>query len=60
VIILACAMIFHFLPSRLTSRTIARFSLLPVTVQAIILAIVLFIVIQTRQSDLVPFVYLQY
>jgi hypothetical protein len=33
---------------------------MPLLAQALILAIVLFAVIQTRQSELVPFVYLQY
>ncbi len=28
--------------------------------QALLLAAVLFVVVQTRQSDLVPFIYLQY
>ncbi len=59
-IALAGALIFHFMPSRWTARSISRFSLLPIAIQSVILAIVLFLVIQTRQSDLVPFVYLQY
>ncbi len=36
------------------------YSTLPVIAQSVILAAVLFIVIQTRRSELVPFVYLQY
>lgn len=60
VVAIVGALIFHFLPSRWTTRAIARFALTPLLVQALVLALVLFIVIQTRQSDLVPFVYLQY
>ncbi len=60
VLVMVGALIMHFLPSRHTSRTIARYALLPMWAQALILAIVLFLVIQTRSSDLVPFVYLQY
>lgn len=60
ILAIAGAMILHFLPSRYTSRTIAMYSGTPMFVQALILACVIFLVIQTRQSDLVPFVYLQY
>lgn len=60
VIIIAAAYLLHFLPSSLTVRVRKAYVALPVVAQALVLALVLFIVIQTRQSDLVPFVYLQY
>lgn len=50
----------HFSPSSWRNYLVSRYISLPIIVQAIILAIVLFIVVQTRQSELVPFVYLQY
>ena len=33
---------------------------MPLALQALLLSAVLFLVIQTRQTDLVPFIYLQY
>ncbi len=52
--------IMHYLPRRLTDRLLGRFSAMPLLAQAVILAIAIFIIIQTRQADIVPFVYLQY
>ncbi len=54
------ALLFHFLPDRIYRGMIDRFSWTPIAVQAALLAAVIFIVIQTRQSSLVPFIYLQY
>lgn len=59
-VIIVTAFVIHFLPRSLTRWTMGRYIALPLIAQALILAAVLFIVIQTRQSDLVPFVYLQY
>lgn len=50
----------HFSPSAWRKKVLGGYMAMPILVQAIILAIVIFIVIQTRNSDLVPFVYLQY
>lgn len=50
----------HFSPSSWRKRVMDGYIALPIFEQAIVLAIVIFLVIQTRQSDIVPFVYLQY
>ena len=50
----------HLAPSAWTARLKQLFSRTPLLLQALILALVLFIIIQVRQSDLVPFIYLQY
>lgn len=54
------AYVMHYLPRRHTDALKRRFDATPLLVQALILAIAIFVIIQTRQSDLVPFVYLQY
>ena len=59
-LLILVAYLLHFLPNSLTVYAKRGYTALPSFVQALVLAIVLFIVIQTRQSDLVPFVYLQY
>ncbi len=58
--IIVGAYIMHYLPRRHTDAVRSRFAAVPLIWQAVILAIVLFIVIQTRQSSLVPFLYLKY
>lgn len=58
--IIVVAFIVHFLPNSWLHRVRDAYAWLPWAVQAIILAIVIFLVIQTRQSSLVPFIYLQY
>ncbi len=60
VIIVAAAYVIHFLPGRFGEALKRRYTALPLVVQAVILAIVLLVVIQVRQSDIVPFIYLQY
>ena len=50
----------HILPSSVTLPVKRGFMSSPVLVQAIALAIVLFVAIQVRSSDIVPFIYLQY
>lgn len=52
--------VMHFSPSSWRTRLLGRYISLPIVIQAAILAVILFIVIQTRRSELVPFVYLQY
>lgn len=59
-VLIVGALIVHFLPERFHDGVKARYSALPMIAQALILALVIFLVIQTRQSELVPFVYLQY
>jgi len=60
IIAIAGGLLMHFAPEAWTRSLKKRYSSVPLFVQAMILAIVIFMVIQTRQSDLVPFVYLQY
>ncbi len=60
VLVIIGAMIFHFLPTRLSDKAKKAYSGMPLIVQALILAIIIFLVIQTRQSDIMPFIYFQY
>lgn len=50
----------HFTPSRWTARLKKSYEATPLILQAVILVIVLMVIIQVRQSDIVPFIYLQY
>lgn len=54
------ALVLHFLPKRLTAGTMNVYHAIPPVGQALILALILFLVIQARSSELVPFVYLKY
>jgi D-alanyl-lipoteichoic acid acyltransferase DltB (MBOAT superfamily) len=67
--VMACPMVvtaivvglaLHFSPASWQKKLSTTYTNSPILVQAIVLAIVIFVVIQTRQSELVPFVYLQY
>ncbi|MCM1452387.1 MAG: MBOAT family protein [Clostridium sp.] len=58
--IIAIAFAAHFLPTRWLHKVRDAYGWLPWAAQALILAIIIFIVIQARQSSLVPFIYLQY
>lgn len=58
--LIAGAYVMHYLPRRHTDALKRRFDATPLLLQAAILAIAIFIIIQSRQADLVPFVYLQY
>lgn len=60
VAIIVGAFAVHFMPTRWLHSVRDAYAWLPWVAQAIILAAVIFIVIQTRQSSLVPFIYLQY
>ncbi len=52
--------IAHMTPHRWTVATQNVYTRMAPIWQALILALVIFVVIQTRQSELVPFIYLQY
>lgn len=54
------AYILHLSPTSLGNRLRTLFASAPVILQGIILAIVLLLIIQVRQSEIVPFIYLQY
>lgn len=58
--IIVGAYVMHFLPRRATDGLRRSYGATHPVVQALILALILFAVIQSRQSELVPFVYLQY
>lgn len=60
VILIVGGYVLHFLPSRFTRGTLSVFKATHPLLQTLILAIILFLIIQVRQADLVPFVYLQY
>lgn len=60
VIVIAAALIMHFMPKSWTTGASAFYSSTPLVIQGLLLALALFIVIQVRSSDLVPFIYLQY
>lgn len=61
-IILACMLgyFLHLMPGTWTQKAKELFTRVPFWVQAIVLAIVILIIIQVRQSDIVPFIYLKY
>lgn len=54
------AFIAHMLPHSVTLKFEKVYASLPAVLQGIVVAIVIFFVIQMRQSEIVPFIYLQY
>jgi D-alanyl-lipoteichoic acid acyltransferase DltB (MBOAT superfamily) len=60
ILAIAAGFILHYSPDRWQVKLRNTYIETPTILQALILALVIFIVIQTRQSELVPFVYLQY
>lgn len=60
VVAIGAGYMMHFTPRVWTTGATRVYAAMPVIIQAVLLSIVLFLVIQTRQSDLVPFIYLQY
>lgn len=60
VLAIAAGYLMHFTPRAWTTGATTIYASLPLVVQAVLLSIVLFFVIQIRQTDLVPFIYLQY
>ena len=59
-IALAAGYAMHFTPKVWTTGATRVYAEMPLALQALLLSAVLFLVIQTRQTDLVPFIYLQY
>ncbi|MDO4319801.1 MAG: MBOAT family protein [Bacteroidales bacterium] len=53
-------LMMHFAPSSWSGGMSRVYTAQPLMVQGLLLAVVLFMVIQARSSDLVPFIYLQY
>lgn len=60
VVVMTIGLLLHFSPHKWTQKVCSIYSAKPLILQGIILALVIFIVIQVRQSDIVPFIYLQY
>ena len=60
VLIGVAAYVAHMTPKEWTGNASQAYVAMPVYWQALLLAAVLFLVVQTRQSELVPFIYLQY
>lgn len=60
VLIAAGALILHLLPHKWSIYAQSVYHTLPMLLQAIILALVILLCIQFKQSDIVPFIYLQY
>ena len=52
--------LLHFAPQKWTRKLKNFYGAMPLVVQALILAVVIFLIIQVRSSEIVPFVYLQY
>ena len=57
---MALGYIAHMTPKTWTAGASQEYMSMAAIWQALLLAAVLFVVVQTRQSDLVPFIYLQY
>lgn len=60
VVVMMTGYVMHFTPKSWSMATVRVYTASPLLIQSLLLAIVLFIIIQTRRADLVPFVYLQY
>ena len=60
VLVMAAAFIIHILPDSISARMRGIFFATPVVIQALMLCAALFVAIQVRSSDIVPFIYLQY
>lgn len=59
-LIILVGMAAHLSPRSWTERLKALYSSIPAYAQAVVLAVVLFAVVQARQAEIVPFIYLQY
>ncbi len=60
VLVMVAALLTHFAPKRWIRKMRKSYSATPLFVQAVILAIVILVIIQVRQTDIMPFIYLQY
>ena len=60
VVVMMTGYVMHFTPKSWSMASVRVYTASPLLIQSLLLAIVLFIIIQTRRADLVPFVYLQY
>ena len=60
VVAISAGLLMHFSPRSWSVGATRALTAMPLMVQGLILAMIIFFVIQTRQSELVPFIYLQY
>lgn len=60
VLAIGMALVMHYAPRRWTASLSAAYVATPIVFQGLLLALVLFFVIQASASDIVPFIYLQY
>ncbi|MDE6612123.1 MAG: MBOAT family protein, partial [Muribaculaceae bacterium] len=60
VVAMGVVLIAHLTPRQWTLRAGNAYIAMPLLWQSLLLAAIIFLVIQTRQSELVPFIYLQY
>ncbi len=60
VVAMGAAMLMHYAPSKWSSGLSSVYISTPIILQGLIVAFILFFVIQASSSDLVPFIYLQY
>lgn len=60
VVAIGAAILMHYCPRSWSADLSSVYTSVPVVIQGILLAVVIFFVIQASQSELVPFIYLQY
>lgn len=60
VLLMVGGYLLHLTPTKYAHRLRDSFITSPVLIQALIMAIIILVVIQVRQSDIVPFIYLKY
>ncbi|MBD5232604.1 MAG: MBOAT family protein [Bacteroidales bacterium] len=60
VLALTVGLVAHLTPRRWTTGASEAYVAMPMVWQALLLSAIIFLVIQARQSELVPFIYLQY
>ncbi|NOX67475.1 MAG: MBOAT family protein [Chlorobi bacterium] len=59
-ILIAFGFLFHFLPGSLLDKSVSVLEGMPLVVQALILAVVIWSVVQVQYADLQPFIYFQF
>ncbi|HIE15503.1 MAG TPA: MBOAT family protein, partial [Bacteroidales bacterium] len=59
-ILIVFGFLFHFLPSSLLNKSVNVLEGMPLVVQALILAVVIWSVVQIQYADLQPFIYFQF
>lgn len=60
VVAIGAAIVMHYAPSNWTTGLSSVYMGVPIMIQGLIVAFILFFVIQASSSELVPFIYLQY